>query len=592
MTSAFCPSNSISVVSPCSTIDACGSCTACISTYAFCSATYPNTPATACTEKATHQITVANCTDYNYCGDQKCKTCSGSLKLCKSNTNAYECQNVTCASYQTWNESTCECVGSAPSLKLDYDSGSLTSGATVKQSLFFIPTFNISPDNYIGIGTTSPSYKFQFASSSNQLIDVRGGYIGGLALTPTNNDHAASKYYVDNNFLSKEASSSLGWLLSGNTLTSDTSWLGSINNYDFLFKTNNIERMRILKGGNIGIGATNPAAKLTISGTDNKIRLTYDGNASTSVDFISNASGQLRISPVSGSTYLFGGGVKNYLYTYDFSNSRTNYSALSADILALQNASNLTNVYINANGWSYLNGGNVGIGTTTPAAKLQINPPLSTEGLRIVSSIDYSPFVIRNNSDTLDFFRINQNGFVGISSSSPSVRLSISSSSAEVINVGGGSIGGLSLTPLNNDQATSKYYVDSNFATKAVVSSSSVSKYVGTTTLAYDGNQGGYDGANTICSTQYGSGAHVCTSFEMLNSIAAGLTMPKGNAWIVNGPPGYTTSANDCDARTLDTTTEAFPNYGTYWEGTDLGYTKGRGLLRTCDKLMGLACCN
>jgi hypothetical protein len=54
--------------------------------------------------------------------------------------------------------------------------------------------------------------------------------------------------------------------------------------------------------------------------------------------------------------------------------------------------------------------GKVGIGTPTPGAQTQINPPASTEGLRIISASNYSPLNIRNNANTTDIFRVDQNG--------------------------------------------------------------------------------------------------------------------------------------------------------------------------------------
>ena len=69
--------------------------------------------------------------------------------------------------------------------------------------------------------------------------------------------------------------------------------------------------------------------------------------------------------------------------------------------------------------------GRVGIGTTTaPTAALQINPATSIEGLRIISS-NYSPFIIRNTADTADFFRVLQDGNVGIGVTNPSQKLDI-----------------------------------------------------------------------------------------------------------------------------------------------------------------------
>lgn len=66
-----------------------------------------------------------------------------------------------------------------------------------------------------------------------------------------------------------------GWGIDGNTLTTDTKFLGSLNNHDVLFKTNNLERMRILKNGNIGIGISNPIFQLQDSGYFNAYNSNY-----------------------------------------------------------------------------------------------------------------------------------------------------------------------------------------------------------------------------------------------------------------------------------------------------------------------------
>ena len=56
------------------------------------------------------------------------------------------------------------------------------------------------------------------------------------------------------------------WKLGGNTLGSKKT-IGSIDNQDFGIITNNSERLTVLKGGNVGIGTTNPGtAKLAVMG--------------------------------------------------------------------------------------------------------------------------------------------------------------------------------------------------------------------------------------------------------------------------------------------------------------------------------------
>ncbi|MBI2050618.1 MAG: hypothetical protein HYT31_02325 [Parcubacteria group bacterium] len=68
-------------------------------------------------------------------------------------------------------------------------------------------------------------------------------------------------------------------------------------------------------------------------------------------------------------------------------------------------------------------GDEVGIGTISPGAKLQVNPETSQEGIRIVSASDWSPLNIRNSANTADIFRVDQSGSLVVGSI-PDTRLS------------------------------------------------------------------------------------------------------------------------------------------------------------------------
>jgi hypothetical protein len=59
------------------------------------------------------------------------------------------------------------------------------------------------------------------------------------------------------------------WNTSGNSGTSAASnFVGTTDNTDLVFRTNNLERMRITSAGRVGIGTTSPTASLHIVGTD------------------------------------------------------------------------------------------------------------------------------------------------------------------------------------------------------------------------------------------------------------------------------------------------------------------------------------
>ncbi|MEP6514022.1 MAG: hypothetical protein ABJA79_09140 [Parafilimonas sp.] len=58
------------------------------------------------------------------------------------------------------------------------------------------------------------------------------------------------------------------WSLTGNAgIVATTNFLGTTDNKPLVLRTNNVERMRIMSGGKIGIGTKTPAAYLHLFGT-------------------------------------------------------------------------------------------------------------------------------------------------------------------------------------------------------------------------------------------------------------------------------------------------------------------------------------
>jgi hypothetical protein len=179
------------------------------------------------------------------------------------------------------------------------------------------------------------------------------------------------------------------------------------------------------------------------------------------------------------------------------------------------------------------------------------------------------------------------NGNVGIGTTTPTARLSVVPASGYAILAGLFKIGNVDY-PMFEDDAATKGYVDAALSV-ATSTMTSISSFVGVTSATFSGNNSGNAGyayAHAQCNAVY-SGSHVCAAFEILNTIKEGGTPPDQDAWIFNGPPAYTALANDCDARTSGSSAA----YGAYWQKPATGYAEGRGLLMQCNNVLRFACC-
>jgi hypothetical protein len=141
--------------------------------------------------------------------------------------------------------------------------GSVTLGGSLSQ-----PTnidlagnnFTLSGSGNVGIGTTNPT----------TTLDVAGDErIENLPTSSTSDSILVADAAGD--VEERPAADIIGenaWLLIGNSGTSPTTnFLGTIDNEDLVFKTNNTEEARITASGNVGIGTSTPAALLEVEGS-------------------------------------------------------------------------------------------------------------------------------------------------------------------------------------------------------------------------------------------------------------------------------------------------------------------------------------
>ncbi|MDP6584789.1 MAG: hypothetical protein QF535_09040, partial [Anaerolineales bacterium] len=132
--------------------------------------------------------------------------------------------------------------------------------------------------------------------------------------------------------------------------------------------------------GNVGIGTASPAGALEVSGTSAKIRSTWTGTSSAGV------GGALQVVQDDGAAISSGDRIGYLVYGASEDASNTIHFAAALNAFATETWSSTKNgakldFEVTANGatsrskaMTILQDGNVGIGTTSPGAKLEIKP--------------------------------------------------------------------------------------------------------------------------------------------------------------------------------------------------------------------------
>lgn len=255
----------------------------------------------------------------------------------------------------------------------------------------------------VGIGTSSPA----------QLLHVNGNaLLGGSPAAQYSNVTISGDAAIQSatpllNFVNAAGSTRFGYLYhtgSGGNIELLNQQAGAM-----LFGTNNTERMRITSAGNVGIGTTSPGVALDVAGTIRSVR--------------NNA--EVRITTATGYGWRTGttstASTLGYMY---FQGTTDNFATSFIDSMAIGST------------------GNVGIGTTSPATKLQVSAASGYNEIRVTSgannlglSIDAgaaylatfqsTPLTFQTNST--ERMRIDTSGNVGIGTTGPGYRLDVAS---------------------------------------------------------------------------------------------------------------------------------------------------------------------
>ena len=202
--------------------------------------------------------------------------------------------------------------------------------------------FTVRSSGNVGIGTGSPKQQLHI-SGGNQDGDVTKVAIGATGA------NAETHLQLAERFTGNDMNYGFSFVADGN----DTNNL-LIKNHNG--STTGAVALSVSRSsGRVGIGTTAPDAPLTVKGETFVQEAAPNGNSAIRVQWGSDGNTALR--------------------------DRARLMSVGYDgVLELIDGSNVLTTKINSDGNSYLNGGNVGIGTTNPTAKLDVNGELAIRG--------------------------------------------------------------------------------------------------------------------------------------------------------------------------------------------------------------------
>ncbi len=252
-----------------------------------------------------------------------------------------------------------------------------------------------STNKRLGVGTSLPLHAMH-VDGGNFLLDTASAGVSGqlrfmnpagtfasvfstgtqaatIAYTLPVSQGANGSALTNNGFgtLSWTTVSGSGWKLLGNSGTDpSTNFVGTIDAQDFVIKANSIERARVTTAGNVGVGTSSPSAVLHVITSDTAAStrssvaiLGHNSSGTPAAGFGTGENFQLESSTTNSQDAAQVAGVWSTATDASRGGALT-FSTVQSGTLAEK-------VRIDS-------GGQVGIGTTSPTAQLDINGGFAT----------------------------------------------------------------------------------------------------------------------------------------------------------------------------------------------------------------------
>jgi hypothetical protein len=209
--------------------------------------------------------------------------------------------------------------------------------------------------------------KFLFFVSILFILMTVGGVAAPQTLAPGGDTTSLPNNSPDTRENQSIFSKTRDWSLEGNADTDpNINFLGTTDNQPLIIKTNDTEAMHITPDGSVGIGTSDPVAKLQIEAANNEDALVVQPANSDEPVFSVDAAGRILTGEEQG-----------------VSSARVTINA--EDEEALRARINGTTQFIVAPD------GQVGIDTSVPAAKLQIDADNEEDNLLTIRSVNNEP---------------------------------------------------------------------------------------------------------------------------------------------------------------------------------------------------------
>ena len=366
------------------------------------------------------------------------------------------------------------------------------------------------PSGNVGIGTSSPGRQLTIGDGTGgKYAEVKGGNSGtsgGASLLVTLSSTVSYAYGNKSSILGGAYDNTL---LVYNGINSATA-----------FYTNNTEVMRIDSSGKVGIGTSSPANKLSVT-------------SSTQYDGILLSNGTYTVGYMTGNTAT---------------NDDGQLTLLSGGV---------AKVSLLANGNTYFNGGNVGIGTSSPSAGLlDVNGGITNRG-GTLSTVGYVTLIRGDASHTgyMEFKNADTTraGYIGYGSTSAlllwsesaTAGLSFGTNNTEAMRINSSGNVGIGVTPYDTGlflyrSVAGLLYSDIQNPSAANASDGSVQRFItsnvagsGTTSLDIVKYK---SGAASIKNNETNSAAYI--SFEIASAELMRISS-SGNVGIGTSSPSY-----------------------------------------------------